>query len=148
MKIEINFKKFKGNNFYDVKLFDVDLTTYEYVSDILDENLNLALDKKIKSFCDDNDIQEWLDTKYEFIHGEWSNSDVDLRFKWKDTYFDVYFNIEWNRYDKQFYFIENINYVKHEIVEVDGDGVGILSKIKDLLKDTEYEINLVNLVKL
>jgi hypothetical protein len=148
MEIKINFKKFNSNGFYDVKLFDVDLTEYKYVSGILDENLNLALDGKIESFCDDNDIQEWLYAKYEFGHGEWANPNVNLIFKYKDVYFKVYFEIEWNRYDKQFYFIENVNYLKHEIVEVNGDGVGILSKIKDLLKDTEYEINLVNLVKL
>jgi len=52
-------------------------------------------------------------------HGKRGDDEHTLRFKYKDDYYDVTVtNIEWNRYDKQFYYIEdtygkeNIKYTK------------------------------------
>jgi hypothetical protein len=151
MKIEIDFKNLKGNQLYDTQLFDVDLNESESWKEYFEEELvDLTLEEQLEKFglFYSEDVSENLCEKYEFEHGEYGGDEATLRFKWKDIYFDVHYNIDWNRYDKQFYFIEAVSYMKYEIVEVTGDGIGIITKIKNILGDVEYDIDLVTLEKL
>ena len=75
-------------------------------------------------------------------HGECGVDDCTLRFKYKEKYFDITVdNISWNRYDKQYYFIDmwdkpNITWVEIEVLP---EHKGTIQLLWDLFSGTINE---------
>jgi nicotinamide phosphoribosyltransferase len=57
-------------------------------------------------------------------HGEYGGSDAEGVFKYKDAYYSIKIYIEWNRHDKQYYYIDGSKIVSCEPVELQPEQKG------------------------
>lgn len=81
-----------------------DLTKYPWIKSLED------CKKTMKSSMVDNEREE-------AGHGECGNDEVTEIFKYQGKYYEITVEIEWNRYDKQFYYVDG-SWVK-QCVEVE-----------------------------
>jgi nicotinamide phosphoribosyltransferase len=73
-------------------------------------------------------------------HGEYGGS-ITQRFKWNGNVYDVTYDPDWNRYDKQYYFIENFGGNKTTAVKVDlkPSDKGVIELLWDIFGGTINE---------
>lgn len=63
--------------------------------------------------CKDYMLDKLVDeVRSETPHGEHGESDVEANFKFRDKYYKIRIEIDWNRYDKQYYYIDGKRVVK------------------------------------
>ena len=69
-------------------------------------------------------------------HGEHGESEVEGIFKYEDKYYKITVGIFWNRYDKQYYFIDSHEIEKCEEVELSLDQKGLIECLWDIFGGT------------
>lgn len=134
--LNLNCKEYK---LYDKVIFDEEITDDDFKYANSKQPENCSNEELVEWICEytfvSNGVRDILDKKYEFEHGECGESDVDIIFKYNDIYFKCYYNIEWDRYDKQFYFIDRITFEKYEIIHPDLNTDGIITKLSKVLNE-------------
>jgi nicotinic acid phosphoribosyltransferase len=91
---------------------------------------------KVKKIINTDTYSEFLEICEEYLydeisentpHGEYGGN-ISGCFKWNDEHYDVSYTPYWNRYDKQFYFIEKtINNIKAEKMNLTDENIGIVN---------------------
>lgn len=72
-------------------------------------------------------------------HGECGECQPTSIFKYKDAYYKLVVDIDWNRYDKQYYYIDGINIVSCETVELTPEQKGSIECLWDVFGGTVTE---------
>lgn len=132
----------------DKKIFDIEITeeNLSYYKDELPSEENS--EEFIKWLCENytnEDERELLATVYDFVHGECGECGYDITYKYKDLYFICSYDVSWDRYDKQYYFIDSVSQSDYQQIFPDLNTDGIVTKLKNLLK--EYDVIVTKLTE-
>lgn len=100
-----------------------DLSTNEYCKD-LEGCKNYMLDVLVEKVSEDT------------AHGEYGESEVEGYFKFNDKTYKVDVEIEWNRHDKQYYYMDGYSVVKCEEVELNSIQKGSIEALWDIFGGT------------
>ncbi len=98
--------------------------------------------KAIDDNCPENAIGEWArdlivdDIRNNTPHGQCGEWKVTEIVKHKNNYFEVTVNIDWNRYDKQFYYIDCSKLVSCNQVELTPEQKGSIEVLWDIFGGT------------
>lgn len=103
-----------------------DLTNYTWVESIQD------VEETAKDI-----LREQVNA--ETPHGEHGVSDIEDIFKFKDKYYKAKVEFFWNRYDKQYYFIDECNLVNFEEYEPTSEEKGVIEILWEIFGGTINE---------
>jgi nicotinamide phosphoribosyltransferase len=72
-------------------------------------------------------------------HGECGDSEVEGIFKYQDKHYKITIDIDWNRYDKQYYFIDGYRVLSCEEIELTLEQKGVVEVLWDIFGGTITE---------
>ena len=112
--------------------------------DIICGNLNVDDLTGNEYITDPMEIGDWYNDQFrqnlvdDAGYGECGDASISQIFKFKDTYYKCTGYAEWNRHDKQYYFIEELTY-KVEKIQVTTQNKGVIELLWDLFGGTVNE---------
>ena len=96
-----------------------------------------------EKYCDNlDDCKDWMREELQEIvreetpHGEHGDSEPEGIFKYKDKYYKIILEIDWNRYDKQYYYMDGCRIDSCEEIELSLEQKGSIEALWDIFGGT------------
>jgi nicotinamide phosphoribosyltransferase len=106
------------------------------------EIIDLTENKYIKDL---NDCDSWMEdlltdrVRESTAHGEHGESEIESIFKYEGKYYKVEVEIDWNRYDKQYYFVDGHRITSREEIKPTPEQLGLIEVLWNIFGGTITE---------